>query len=155
MRDAVYHELSAAERELQHAQAADLLRASGAPLEHVAAQLLHTSPRGERWAGELLWDAGRAAMQAGAVDSAVAYLRRAVDEHPFSGQLLFELGAAEVLTSGSAATEHLTPRLRDADGPARPGRGGRAARPRADVHGLAGGARRRSPGARRRSSRSR
>ena len=108
VRDAVYHELSATERELQHAQAADLLRASGAPLEHVAAQLLHTSLRGERWAGELLWDAGRAAMQAGAVDSAVAYLRRAVDEHPFSGQLLFELGAAEVLTSGSAATEHLT-----------------------------------------------
>ena len=108
VRDAVYHELSAAERELQHAQAADLLRAGGAPLEHVAAQLLHTTPRGERWAGELLWDAGRAAMQAGAVDSAVAYLRRAVDDHPFSGQLLFELGAAEVLTSGSAATEHLT-----------------------------------------------
>jgi DNA-binding CsgD family transcriptional regulator len=108
VRDAVYHELSAGEREVQHAQAADLLRESGAPLEHVAAQLLHTTPRGERWAGELLWDAGRAAMQAGAVDSAVAYLRRAVDDHPFSGQLLFELGAAEVLTSGSAATEHLT-----------------------------------------------
>ena len=108
VRDAVYHELSGSERELQHAQAADLLRSSGAPLEHVAAQLLHTSPRGERWAGELLWDAGRAAMQAGAADSAVAYLRRATDEHPFSGQLLFELGAAEVLTNGSAATEHLT-----------------------------------------------
>ena len=78
-------------------------------------------------------------MQAGAVDSAVAYLRRALDEHPFSGQLLFELGAAEVLTSGPAAAEHLTLRLRDADRPARPRRGGRAARPRADVHGLAGG----------------
>ena len=48
-------------------------------------------------------------MQAGAADSAVAYLRRALDEprRRRAGQLLFELGAAEVLTNGPAAAEHL------------------------------------------------
>jgi tetratricopeptide (TPR) repeat protein len=110
VRDAVYHELSPGERELQHARAATMLRDGGAPDEQVAAQLLHTSQRGERWTAELLWKAGCAAMQAGAADSAVAYLRRALDELPAGadrGRLLFELGAAEALTSGPAAAEHL------------------------------------------------
>ncbi len=110
VRDAVYHELSPGERELQHARAATLLREAGAPIERVAAQLLHTSPRGEQWAAELLWEVGRAAMHAGAADSAVAYLRRAMHEAPVNadrGRLLFELGTAEALTSGPAATEHL------------------------------------------------
>jgi DNA-binding CsgD family transcriptional regulator len=110
VRDAVYHELSPAERELEHARAAKLLRDSGAPIEHVAAQVLHTSPRGERWAADLLWEAGRRAMQAGAADSAVAYLRRALEDSPEDadrGRLLFELGAAEALTNGPAAAEHL------------------------------------------------
>jgi DNA-binding CsgD family transcriptional regulator/Flp pilus assembly protein TadD len=110
VRDAVYHELSPGERELEHARAAALLRERGAPVEHVAAQLLQTSPRGEAWVSELLWEAGRAAMQAGAADSAVAYLRRALDTAPPDAdldRLLFELGAAEALTTGPAAAEHL------------------------------------------------
>jgi DNA-binding CsgD family transcriptional regulator len=110
VRDAVYHELSPGERELEHARAAVLLRDADAPAEQVAAQLLHTSPRREPWAAELLWKAGRAAMQAGAADSAVAYLRRALDEFPADGErgpLLLELGTAEALTSGPAAAKHL------------------------------------------------
>jgi DNA-binding CsgD family transcriptional regulator len=110
VRDAVYHELSPGERELEHARAAALLRDDGAPIEHVAAQLLHTSPRREPWTADLLWKAGRAAMQAGAADSAVAYLRRALEEYPADrepGPLLLELGAAEALTSGPAAAKHL------------------------------------------------
>ncbi|GAA0385908.1 hypothetical protein Acor_26680 [Acrocarpospora corrugata] len=110
VRDAIYHDLSPGERELQHVRAAALLRDSGAPAEQVAAQLLHTSPRGERWAAELLREAGRDAMHAGAVDSAVAYLRRALDDTPAAtdrGRLLLELGAAEVFTSGRAAAKHL------------------------------------------------
>lgn len=110
VRDAVYHDLSPAERELHHGRAAALLRERAAPVEQVAAQLLHTPARGERWAAELLWDAGRTAMHAGAADSAVAYLRRALDESPADaggGRLLLELGSAEVLTSGPAAAEHL------------------------------------------------
>jgi tetratricopeptide (TPR) repeat protein len=110
VRDAVYHDLSAGERELQHAQAAERLRDGGAPIEQVAAQVLHTSSRGEPWTAELLWAAGRAAMHAGAADSAVAYLRRALDDLPAGadrGRLVLELGAAEALTSGPAAVEHL------------------------------------------------
>ncbi len=110
VRDAVYHELSPAERELEHARAAAVLRDADASIEQVAAQLLHISPRGERWAAELLWQAGRAAMHAGAADSAVAYLRRALDDLPDDGELgrlLFELGAAEALTSGTTAVQHL------------------------------------------------
>lgn len=111
VRDAVYHELSPGERELEHARAAALLRDMEAPIEQVAAQLLHTSPRREPWTAGLLWEAGRAAMRAGAADSAVAYLRRALDEQPAGperGPLLLELGTAEALTSGPAAARHLT-----------------------------------------------
>jgi DNA-binding CsgD family transcriptional regulator len=110
VRDAIYQELPPAERELQHARAAALLRDAGAPAEQVAAQLLNTPPHGERWAADLLWQEGRAAVHAGAADSAVAYLERALAEPPppeQRPQLLFELGSAEVLTSGPAAAEHL------------------------------------------------
>ncbi|HEX2096915.1 MAG TPA: AAA family ATPase [Solirubrobacterales bacterium] len=110
VRDAVYHELSPGERELEHARAAALLRDGSAPIDRVAAQLLHTSPRGERWAAELMWEAGRAAMHAGAAESAAAYLRRALNDLPADadrGRLLFELGAAEALISGATAQEHL------------------------------------------------
>ncbi|WP_204045285.1 ATP-binding protein [Acrocarpospora phusangensis] len=110
VRDAIYHELSPGERELQHARAAALLRDHAAPAEQVAAQLLHTSPRGERWAADLLREAARDATHAGAADSAVAYLRRALDDMPAGrdrGRLLLELGAAEAFTSGPAAAKHL------------------------------------------------
>jgi DNA-binding CsgD family transcriptional regulator len=110
VRDAVYYELSPAERELQHARAAAILRDAGAPAEQVAAQLLLASPIGERWATDVLWAAGRAAMRAGAADSAIAYLRRALHEHPGGAdhpELLYELGVAEALVSGPAAVEHL------------------------------------------------
>ncbi|WP_217914989.1 helix-turn-helix transcriptional regulator [Miltoncostaea marina] len=110
VRDAVYHELPPGERELQHARAAAILREGGAPTEQVAAQLLHAPPGAEPWAAGLLWEAGRAAMRAGATDSAVAYLRRALDDAPAEadrGRLLLELGAAEAMTSGPAAAGHL------------------------------------------------
>ena len=116
VREAVYQDLSVGERELEHARAATLLREVGAPVDRIAAQILHTAPRREPWAAELLWEAGRGAMRAGADDSAVAYLRRALDELPAEAEtpvdserarLLFELGVAEALTNGAAAQEHL------------------------------------------------
>jgi DNA-binding CsgD family transcriptional regulator len=131
VRDAVYHDLSPGEREVQHTRAAALLRDGGAPREQVAAQLLHTSPRGEAWVAELLWEAGRTAMRAGAVDSAVSYLRRALDDLPADadrGRLLFELGAAEALTNGPAAAEHLALAYEELDDP----------EARADAAGLLG-----------------
>ena len=85
VRDAVYHELSPAERELQHERAARTLRDHGAPDEQVAAQLLMAPPRGEPWVAELLEAAGAAAMRSAAVESAVAYLQRALEEPPRAG----------------------------------------------------------------------
>jgi DNA-binding NarL/FixJ family response regulator len=120
VRDAVYREAPTGERELQHARAATLLRDMAAPAEQVAAQLLHTSPRGEAWAAELLRESGRAAMRSGAADSAVACLQRSLDEGVPEAErpgLLFELGVAEALTNGPSATEHLRAAYESLDDP--------------------------------------
>ncbi len=111
VREAVYEELSPAERQLEHARAAAVLRAAGAPEDQVATQLLNAPARGEAWVAELLHDAGRAAQRRGAGDSAVAYLRRSLAEPPpgaLRPRVLTDLGLAETLTEAPAAIEHLT-----------------------------------------------
>jgi DNA-binding CsgD family transcriptional regulator len=121
VRDAVLHDVALGERERRHARAARLLAEAGAADEQVAAQLLATPGRGEPWVVETLTRAAREAMARGAPDSAVAYLRRAVDEPPPEderGELLFQLGAAEGLTSGPAAAEHLVAAWERAEAPA-------------------------------------
>jgi DNA-binding SARP family transcriptional activator/DNA-binding CsgD family transcriptional regulator len=110
VRDAVYHDLPLGERELQHARAAHILADMGAPAEQVAAHLLAVPRRGDRWVSDLLQDAARGAMRKAAPESAVAYLRRALEEPPPADELphaQFELGVAEMLTRGPAAVEHL------------------------------------------------
>ena len=121
VRDAVYQELSPGERELAHERAAQLLAAAGAAPDRVATHLLVLPPRGDVWAAKVLHDAGRSALGKGAVDSAVAYLHRALDEPPPPEQrttIQFELGAAEALTNGPAAAEHLTAAYVDLRDPA-------------------------------------
>ena len=59
---------------------------------------------------DLLEEAARGAVRKGAADSAVAYLRRALEEPPPPDRrprLLFELGLVEAGTSGPDALEHL------------------------------------------------
>jgi DNA-binding CsgD family transcriptional regulator len=110
VRDAVYHELSPAERELAHERAAGILRDHRAPDEQIAAQLLMAPPRGEPWVAELLEAAGGAAMRRAAVESAVAYLARALEEPPPPDRhdaVLLALGHAEAHTDGPAAVGHL------------------------------------------------
>jgi len=110
VRDAVYEDLSPGQRELQHARTASLLRDAGATTEQVAAHVLLTAGRGHGWVVDSLRDAARTARQRGAPDSAVAYLRRALEEPPgpeLRVQVLLELGLAEALTSAPAAAQHL------------------------------------------------
>ncbi len=110
VRDAVYQELPPSERELQHEQAARVLRDAGAPPEQVAAHLLAAPRRGQEWVAEQLRDAGRTAVGRGAPESGVAHLRRALEEpapDAWRPGLLMELGLAEVLTEGPAAVDHL------------------------------------------------
>lgn len=108
--DAVYRELSPGERELAHARAAAMLRGRGAGAEEVATHLLMTPPGGDAEVARLLRDAGRSAARKGATDSAITYLRRALAEPPARAdraEVLRELGLAESLTEGPAATQHL------------------------------------------------
>src|SRR3954453_9715552 len=110
VRDAVYHDLPLGERELQHNQAAHILSMLGAPPEQVAAHLLAVPRRGERWVSDLLQTAARDAMRKAAPESAVTYLRRALEEPPPAEEVAsiqFELGLGEMLTRGPAAIEHL------------------------------------------------
>jgi DNA-binding CsgD family transcriptional regulator len=110
VRDAVYHDLAPSERELQHERAARTLMELGAAPEVVAVQLLLVPARAEPWVAELLRAAGLAAGRRGDTDSAVSYLRRALEEPAPAEQrprLLLELGLAEALLALPAAVEHL------------------------------------------------
>src|SRR5262249_34123835 len=70
----------------------------------------------------VLRDAARYARARGAPDGAIAYLRRALAEHPPAADrpaLLLELGSSEALVSGEAAVEHLREAHRLLDDPVR------------------------------------
>ena len=110
IREAIYNDLAPAERELRHARAAQLLLDAGAGDENVAAQLLQAPRRGARDAVERLTAAARQAVSRGAVDSAIAYLERALDEPPpadLRPHVLLELAALEKRTDGLAALAHM------------------------------------------------
>jgi class 3 adenylate cyclase/tetratricopeptide (TPR) repeat protein len=109
VRAAVYEELSALEKGRGHAQAARLLAEAKADPERVAGQLLHARADGDAWVATMLREAARSALARGAADSAVSYLRRAVEESAEADTpaLLNELGAAEARVGDPGAVEHL------------------------------------------------
>ncbi|UUY05495.1 AAA family ATPase [Svornostia abyssi] len=110
VRDAVYQEVTPAEREQLHARAAAVLRDVEAGPEQVANQLLLTPPAGEAWAADALIRAGHDAIARGAPDGAVAYLRRALAEPPppdIRADVLRELAFTEAQTTATGAAEHL------------------------------------------------
>jgi DNA-binding NarL/FixJ family response regulator len=120
IRAAIYSDIAPAERELQHARAAQLLREAGADSEHVAAQLLQSPRRGDGAAVELLTDAANRAVSRGAVDSAVAYLERALAEpapDDLRPRVLLELAALEKRTNGVAALGHMREAYADVTDP--------------------------------------
>ena len=110
VRNVVYGDLAPEERDRLHGQAAALLEEARAAPERVAAQLLAVHPAGDERVCVTLRRAAGVALSAGAGDSAVAYLRRALAE-PCPGdvraELLVELGEAERLVDGRAALAHL------------------------------------------------
>jgi DNA-binding NarL/FixJ family response regulator len=128
VRDAVYGEVPPAERELRHARAAELLRERDAPRDQIATQLLNAPRRGDPWVAGLLEETGRAAMQRGAAESGVAYLRRALEEPPPSDArpgLMLQLGLAEALVNAPAAIEPLEQACRTHADPAKRARAAR------------------------------
>ena len=108
--EAVYDDLPAADRALQHERAATILHQQGAPPEQVAAHLLRAPRRGNADAVKVLRAAARTAVSRGASDSAVLLLRRALEE-PVPGEeraaVLVELGLVETLVDGPAGAAHL------------------------------------------------
>ena len=110
VRDAVYHELSPAERELEHERAANTLVALGYGPEPVATHLLAIPRRADPKVAAALQTAGLTSARRGDADSAAAYLRRALDEPaPESKrpQLLLDLGLVEANLNAPSAVEHL------------------------------------------------
>ena len=144
VRDAVYHDLAAAERELLHERAAKTLVDLGAAPELVAAQLLAAPSRAEPWVVTLLREAALAARRRGATESAVLYLRRALEEPPPAEQreqLLLELGLAEGLVNAPAAVAAHQPGARSARRSTGARAGRRDAGEDAALHGPAAGGR--------------
>jgi DNA-binding CsgD family transcriptional regulator len=103
---AVYDDIPWAQRASEHARAARLLAAESAPADEVAAHLLRTEPAGQPEFVARLRDAAAQAVRRGAPQSAVAYLRRALDEGVRPGErcaVLHELARAEALVGNQAA----------------------------------------------------
>ena len=118
---AVYSDLAPGERELYHERVATLLVGLSAPKEQIAAHLLVMPARGQDWVVDLLRAAASEAVARGDLDSAIASLRRALDEPPRPDlrlELLLGLGQAEAMTSLPAALGHLRGAYELADEPA-------------------------------------
>ena len=110
VREAVYQELSAGQRELMHARAATVLRDAGAQPDQVASHLLSMARRSRSGSSTCWWRRLRRPCDAAAPDSAVAYLTRALEEPPTPerrGQILLDLGISGTNTYAPLALEHL------------------------------------------------
>jgi DNA-binding SARP family transcriptional activator len=110
IRDAVYNEIAAPVRALEHERAARLLADLGASPERVAAQLLLAPPRGDAWVVSRLREAAHVALRRGAPDAAMRLLERAQAEPPPADQqaaLAFELGGSAAYLRGPAGVEPL------------------------------------------------
>ncbi len=107
---AIYADISPAKRANEHERAAQILADDGMPAEQVALHLLGIEPGAEAWRVELLRDAAQQALNRGAANPAVTYLRRALAEPPDDcnrASVLLELGSAERAAQEPDAAEHL------------------------------------------------
>lgn len=99
VREAVYAEIGAHERAEAHAEAAGILRQSGAPDERIAAQICESDPAGDHERVDLLRRVAADALRRGAPAAAVTLLDRALAEPPAPdarGEVLVELSSAQL-----------------------------------------------------------
>ena len=111
VRAALYRERTGPERADAHRRAATMLLAEGASADRVATQLLQARRDADPRAVQVLSEAARHAMAAGAPGSAVRLLRRALEEPPTQEQrprVLLALGRAEGTAGEPEAVERLT-----------------------------------------------
>jgi hypothetical protein len=120
VRAAVYETIDPAERVLAHRRAAQqILRAGGAP-ERAAGHFELVPPRGDQSVVATLREAAGRALARGAPDTAVTYLRRALEEPPGPGErveTLSELGLAERRVDVVAGASHLQEALQEVADP--------------------------------------
>lgn len=110
VREAIYRDIPAGERELSHMRAARQLDAAGESSERVAAQLINVPPRGDDWVFEKLRHAGSIALSRSIVSSAVSYFERAIAEPPPREErpaALRDLALAQALINSPSAVENL------------------------------------------------
>ena len=110
VRDAVYGELPAARRALEHGRAARVLADAGAGSDLIATQLLAAPPRGDAWVVARLREAAQIALNRGAPGSAIAYLERARSEPPSAQEraaVALQLGEAAQYVSGPSSAKPL------------------------------------------------
>lgn len=110
VREAIYRDIPAGERERAHMVAARLLDQSGASSERVAAQLVNVPPRGDAWVFEKLAHAGRIALSRNIVSSAVNYFDRALAEpgpKESRAETLRDLALAQALANSPDSGDNL------------------------------------------------
>jgi DNA-binding CsgD family transcriptional regulator len=110
VRTAVYDEIPNHRRVRWHARAAALLEDAEAPMDEIAVHLLPLAPAGDPAVVGILRAAATVALDAGAPESAVQFLTRALAEPPPNRArvaILRELGTAEASLQRPAAIEHL------------------------------------------------
>ena len=106
IRTSIYDAIPAGERGSAHAAAAELLAAEDADPGAVSTHLLHAPRYGDADRVDRLQAAAAASLARGAADTAVDYLRRALEEPPTPEKrplVLLALGAAEATANDPAA----------------------------------------------------
>jgi predicted ATPase len=116
VRQAVYADIGAHARARGHARAAQILADAGASDERVATQVAQAEPGGDASRVELLRRVASSALSRGAPAAAVAWLTRALAEPPSAasrGEVLLELGSAELRLAMAEAAEHLSAAMQE------------------------------------------
>jgi DNA-binding CsgD family transcriptional regulator len=121
LRAAIYGDLSAAERERLHRDAARILREREAPAGQIAAHVMHTEPAADPATVTLLRDAARGALALGDAAGAAALLARALQEPPTQrdrSRVVLELGQAYARAGAPEAIEPLSEIVERGEDPA-------------------------------------